>query len=294
MEQVIARPEENNGTGNGRERPGAWSYSALKQFEQCPKRYQIERITKDITPKVTFALRWGNEVHTYVERRIKRLAALPDFLAYLEPVIAAFESAGYVCRAEVPFGFTARMEPRPFDHPETWARGYIDFLAIAPNLDHAYIFDWKTGKRRPDAGQLELYALALSSLGINFTRTAFIWLATSEADKYVITSSQLPFILNRFKARVQRLDEAWRNDNWPTRPSALCGWCPAVHRCEAGKDYRDKGTTVEREENERISNYVGETRKWMQERSARQDVSEGNTNLLLAALQQVNMVDDAG
>lgn len=291
MAEDIARSE---GDELKRERPGAWSYSALKQFEQCPKRYKIERITKEIESKVTFALRWGNEVHKYIENRIKRIAPLPDFLEYMEPILAAFENAGYVCRAEVGFGFNTRLEPRPFDHPETWARGYIDFLAISPQLDHAYIFDWKTGKRRPDAGQLELYALALSSLGIYNTRTAFIWLASNTADKYVVRPEHLPFIFNRFKARVSRLDDAWRNGNWPAKPSALCGWCPAVSRCEEGRTYRDKGQTVEREENARISDYVGETRKWMQERGGREGSSEGHTNLLLSALQQVNLVDDAG
>ena len=44
-----------------------WSYSALTSYETCPKRYQLTRVTKQVTEPQTEATRWGNEVHKALE-----------------------------------------------------------------------------------------------------------------------------------------------------------------------------------------------------------------------------------
>lgn len=294
MEQNAVLGASDGRNENARRSSGAWSYSSLKLFEQCPRRYQIEKITHEVESKATFHLRWGNEVHSYVERRVKRLAPLPDFLQHIEPMLTAFEQSGYACRAEVGFAITAGLQPRSFDDPSAWARGYIDFIAIPGNFDHAYILDWKTGKRRPDAGQLELYALALASLGIKRSRTAFIWLAHQSADRFDFNENHLPFMLNRFKARAQKLAQAKQEDKWPTKPSALCAWCPAVRMCEAGREYRDKARQIEEDNERMLADYDNVARSKMQEGSGHQGDSERHTQSLRHALQQTNLVHNAG
>jgi hypothetical protein len=48
-----------------------WSYSSLKTFEQCPKKYYHLRIVKDVKDEGSEATIYGQEVHKAAEEYIK-------------------------------------------------------------------------------------------------------------------------------------------------------------------------------------------------------------------------------
>ena len=44
-----------------------WSYSALKQYENCPRQYNEIRVLKNYVVKENEAMRYGTEVHKALE-----------------------------------------------------------------------------------------------------------------------------------------------------------------------------------------------------------------------------------
>ena len=56
-----------------------WSYSALSDFESCPKKYWELRVKKRYPREDTEATIWGKEVHTAMEYRVKEGKALPSW-----------------------------------------------------------------------------------------------------------------------------------------------------------------------------------------------------------------------
>ena len=48
----------------------AHSYSSLKMYENCPKRYYHQRITKEVSDSGSEATRYGERVHKALEERL--------------------------------------------------------------------------------------------------------------------------------------------------------------------------------------------------------------------------------
>jgi hypothetical protein len=51
--------------------PAPWSYSSLSSFLQCPRRFYLTRVVKEVKEPPTQATLWGQEVHSALELRIK-------------------------------------------------------------------------------------------------------------------------------------------------------------------------------------------------------------------------------
>jgi hypothetical protein len=215
----------------------AWSYSSLKDFEGCAKRYYSTRVAKTHKQDDTAEhLLWGNRVHQHCEDRINIKAVLPDFLQNLEPLIADLEARGRLMIAELEFAFRKDWTPCGYWDKDCWTRGKIDVVCIG--RDEADIIDWKTGKRRPDFGQLEYYALALGLIGYKKIRGYFVWTKTFEYDSAYIDEAIIRHVKELFTAKAARLERAFETNEWPAKTSALCAYCPVVMDCE---EAREKG-----------------------------------------------------
>ena len=55
----------------------AWSYSSLKTFEQCPKKYYHLKVLKDVKDKGSAATVYGEEVHKAAEEFIASNTPVP-------------------------------------------------------------------------------------------------------------------------------------------------------------------------------------------------------------------------
>lgn len=212
-----------------------WSYSSLKHFEQCAKSYHAQRVLKTHKQDDTAEyLTWGNAVHKLLEDRINLKTTLPDYLQHLEPTIAALEASGKMMIAELEFAFTKDWQPTGYWSDDCWTRGKIDVVLIGAK--DAIIMDWKTGKRRPDFGQLEYYAIALYILGYIDIRGYFAWIKTREFDSTYIDENILRHVKELFTGKAARLERAFETNEWPARTSALCAYCPVVQDCEEARE----------------------------------------------------------
>ena len=69
-----------------------WSYSSLNAFEQCPRRFKLTRITKEVSEPQTEATMWGNAVHKALENAVNGVPLTERFAVY-KPVVDRIRAA---------------------------------------------------------------------------------------------------------------------------------------------------------------------------------------------------------
>ena len=127
---------------------------------------------------------------------------------------------------------TDKYTPTDWWSDNAWLRSILDVLVLFK--DKAIVMDWKTGKRRPDFTQLEMFALQVFSHfpHINRVLTSFVWLKDMKQDKRSYCrelSFEMQMDLN---GRIDRIHQSLQNDDFPAKPSGLCRWCPCYEWCE--------------------------------------------------------------
>ena len=176
-------------------------------------------------------------MHKALELRVAYNTPLTDELAQFEGIAAKIVKAGEGKRVSVEqkLALSKDFSKRKWFDKDVWVRGIIDV-----SIEHGnrlFIGDYKTGKPTPDSAQLKLTA-AMSFAArpwIEHVTNTFIWLKTGDTTTEKFTKDQAPEIWQEFMPRVQRLQQAVDVNNFPKKPSGLCGWCP-VKSCEHWRD----------------------------------------------------------
>ena len=214
----------------------AWSFSSLNSFQNCPLQYKLTRVTKEVKTVESEAMRFGTECHLYLENRVAKKDPLPEHLSWMEPLIRKMEVSGGGMIAEQKVALTKGLEVTTFFGKNVWVRGIVD-LTVRYG-DKSVVLDYKTGKRKPDSDQLMLFA------GFEFAdrpyvqevRTGYLWLNDKKIDSETFTRKDIPMIWGHFIPKVERLERAYENDEWPAKASGLCGWCSATRaQCKHAK-----------------------------------------------------------
>ncbi len=233
----------------------SWSYTAVMEYIQCPRKYQLNRVLKVMPFQETEAMRQGNIIHKAFEDRLREGKKLPEHLEHFEKFIAGMErkvmsEQWSEVGAEVeivydrdmqPVGSWAQTSPRPWFSKQAWFRAKFDVVAIIDKR-RAFVADWKTGKRKPDLPQLELFAAcAFKSLpDLEEVTTAYIWTKDAKQDKRVfyregsdglqegVSEKSEAQIWGEWLGHVDRIDTSMQQDKWPCKPTGLCGWCDAT------------------------------------------------------------------
>lgn len=215
------------------------SPSGLLDFEGCPKRYFHTKIEKKYKFVETTAITHGNEVHKRLEMFVKHGEVLPDHLEHVAPILDFLKNSGYQLFAELEMAITENWQPTTFWDKAGYLRGKIDLVAIKEN--EAIVFDYKTGKRKPDPTQLKIYGAVLYHvLGLRKVESGYLWLATKESDHFTIDGGNIAIIQNELTERIENVRNAERSNEWKARTSPLCGWCPALDDCEFASYYKAK------------------------------------------------------
>lgn len=204
-----------------------WSFSSLNAYEQCPHRFRLTRITKQVKEPQTQATIEGNEVHRAMEHAVGGTTALPTKYEKYQPIVDRLRAASGNKLLEYRFGLTSALKPTEFFGADVWVRGVLDVAIVKPDV--GVILDYKTGKRKVDGDQLRLFALAGLSLWPHIPRvkTGYVWLQSSMMDTDTFDRTQSTEIHREFSARVHRMVVSEQSDSWPKRPSGLCRqYCP--------------------------------------------------------------------
>ena len=229
---------------NAKGKPFTWSYSALTDFEGCPARFAARRFYCTTVEAETEEMKWGNRVHKAFEERIRDGKAFhPDLAAY-EPWARVLERLPGEKFVERKFAVRKNHHPCGFFDADAYGRGVIDLLVI--DGDTATIIDYKTGKKKDDETQLDLFAWFVVNEfdgRIKKTKSRYIWLKyvglspaqLVEQKIQIISGKELGYldakmVMNKMLPRIETMERAWDEENFPCFPSGLCGWCP-VEEC---------------------------------------------------------------
>lgn len=213
------------------------SYSSLKMYANCPYRYYHQRIAKTVTDPGGEATQFGERVHKSIEEYVRDsqpLSREAEGYSNLVDTVRA-SVAGVTPLVEQELTLNKDLQPTGWWDADAWLRSKLDILVIRDNK--AIVIDWKTGKRRPDFDQLELFALQTFAHypDVDSVTSIFVWLKEDAIDKDVYSREQAPAMWEKLLAKITRIEQSVEHDNWPTKPSGLCRFCPCRNFCESAR-----------------------------------------------------------
>ena len=220
------------------------SPSALLDFEGCPKRWHEVKILKKYKQEDTEYFAYGNEVHKNLEEYTKYKTPLPEHLEYVAPMIDKAREEFVLC-AELEIAITEDWKPVGFWDKSAVLRGKIDFVAVSKKT--ALIVDWKTGNRKADPFQLQVYgALLYHILGVESVAAGYAWLKTKQRDVYSIDGTNFQSIKDDITDRITRMKDAYEKQEFEARTGPLCCWCACLPDCEEAVYYRENKDKIRR------------------------------------------------
>lgn len=219
-------------------KPFAWSFSALKNYETCPKKYFHENIAKDVKEETTSTGDWGSLAHKAIERRILQGTKFGLGMTHFEPMIAAFIAAPGDTYAERKMAVDRDYRPVEYFDKTVWLRGQGDAFKIQDA--HAAILDWKFGKYRDDwqdQGLIMARVTMALMAEIQTVRASFIYFAEMQPGGlplvvgHTYTRENITGPWTSILPRVARMEAAYGATDYPARQNGLCRkYCP-VRAC---------------------------------------------------------------
>ena len=212
-----------------------WSYSALKEYTNCPKQYQEIKVLKRVSKKQTEQMMYGTEVHKALEDYVRDGTPLLKNYQRFQGVLDALIDIKGKKYPEHEMALDRDKHPIAFDSDDRWVRGIVDLLIV--DGDTAHIIDYKTGSNKyPDSKQLKLMALMTFAHfpEVNNIKAGLLFVMHNSFMPEEYTRDDIESMWNYFIPDLERLTVSYQNDTWMANPTPLCGWCP-VKECEYHK-----------------------------------------------------------
>jgi ATP-dependent exoDNAse (exonuclease V) beta subunit len=213
-------------------KPVQWSFSSLKDFVGCPRRYHEVKVCKNFEQKITHALSYGKEVHSALEHYVKDGTDLPaNYKRFQKAVDELLQIPGEkFCEREM--ALLPDLTPCGFYDVNRWVRGIADLLIV--DGDTAYVVDYKTGNANyPDVDQLKLMALMVFAHHpeVQMVKGALLFILKNRlvSENYHRNNSEE--LWKDFHQKVEKLKISIETNEWTPNPTPLCGYCP-VSTCE--------------------------------------------------------------
>jgi CRISPR/Cas system-associated exonuclease Cas4 (RecB family) len=212
-----------------------WSFSSLKTFQQCPKKYYHTKIAKDVVEPPTQATLYGSAAHTVAEEYIRDDKPIPEKFAYMRSTLEALKDIPGEKLCEVKLGLTKDLESCEFSAPNVWWHGIADLVVINRETGVAHSVDYKTSKsaRYADVKQLDLVACGLFAKfpEIKRVRSALIFVVSKEFVKAEHHAEMTKKYIEAPAQDVARIEAALENGVWNPKQGPLCKFC-SVRQCE--------------------------------------------------------------
>lgn len=213
-----------------------WSYSSLKTFEQCPKKYYHLRVLKDVKDEGSEATIYGQEVHKAAEEYIKSSTPIPTKFEFLKDVLDAFNMINGDKHCELRLGVKRTptgYEPCGFFDKDVWWRGIGDLIINQGNT--LFSIDYKTSKnaKYADMKQLDILAAALFTHfpEVEKIKSGLVFVVSGEFIYKEHTVNLRDSYFAMFDEGLDRLAAAQETGVWNANSGPLCRYCP-VTSCE--------------------------------------------------------------
>jgi hypothetical protein len=213
-----------------------WSYSSLKTFEQCPKKYYHLKVVKDVKDEGSEATVYGQDLHKAAEDYIKSDTPIPPKFAYVQDTVDAIKNIEGEKHCELKLGIKVTddgYEPCDFFDKDVWWRGIGDVIIV--NGETAYSIDYKTSKnaKYADLKQLDILAAALfvHFPQVKKIKSALAFVVSNEFVHKEHFAEMRDSYFALFNPELDRLASAQETGVWNTNTGPLCRYCPVVS-CE--------------------------------------------------------------
>jgi RecB family exonuclease len=197
-----------------------FSNSSIKAYEQCPFKYKLTRIDGLKEPTGEAAER-GKTIHTEFEFALMGIGKINDERSYWNDYIEILKS--HKARPELKVGITKNWLTCDFDDPDVWLRGVVDAIYETDNSVH--ILDWKTGKERDYADQLNLYAAVAFAIypHIEKVSTEICYIDHNKHVNYgYVYRKQFEELKQWVTNRITKIEN---DDVYAPNPTYGCKWC---------------------------------------------------------------------
>lgn len=219
--------------------PVQWSYSSLKTFQQCPKKYYHLKVAKDVENEGGEAANYGKIVHKAAEDYIRDGTPMPPQFSYMVPILDALKKIPGKKYCEIELGIAkkdGKFVACKFDAPNYWWHGIADLLIVDGGV--AWLVDYKTSKnaKYADTKQLDLLAAAtfLHFPEVLEIKSALAFVVSNEFVRKEHDRVMRHKYLDAMKPELDRLEAAIENKVWNPISGPLCKFCP-VKTCVHNK-----------------------------------------------------------
>jgi hypothetical protein len=214
-----------------------WSFSSLKDFINCPKKYYHVKVAQDVINRPNEKMLYGTAVHKALEDYVRDGTPLAKNYQMFKPHADALLDIPGIRYCEHEMALDRDKNPCEFHAEDRWVRGVVDLLII--DGDIAFIVDYKTGSNKyPDAKQLKLMALMtfIHFPQVKLVKAGLLFVMHNTFIDERYKREDMDKLWGIFTSDLERLKVAYDSNIWPAQPSGLCGWCP-VDSC---KFYRER------------------------------------------------------
>lgn len=207
----------------------SWSYSKLKNYRTCPRRYHdidVAKLYKEDEAVPGTPLYDGNRIHKAFEERVRDSKKLPADLAHYEEAMLRVLTLPGNILVEQQLAITEDLGKCEWFAKNAWFRGKVDVLAI--NGPVACAIDYKTGKILEDSEQLALMAECIFSHypQVKAVRTEFWWMNDDAATREDFFRDKRSLTWAKTMPDVLALKQAHETMTFPPTPNGLCKrWC---------------------------------------------------------------------
>ena len=212
-----------------------WSYSALKEYENCPRKYYEIRVAQNYTVIPSEKMIYGTEVHKALEDYVKDGKELALNYLRFKPAADALIDIPGEKYPEYEMALYKDKTKCDFTDDGRWVRGIVDLLIV--DNEYAFIVDYKTGSNKyPDLKQLKLMALMtfVHFPQVNKIKAGLLFVMHNSflTEEYV--RSDIDKYWKSFEQSLGRLNNSYELNVWQANPTPLCRFCP-VKNCEYNK-----------------------------------------------------------
>lgn len=212
-----------------------WSYSSLKTFQQCPRKYYHLKVAKDIVDRPHEAALYGSSVHKAAEDHVRDGVPIPAKFDYIAPTIEALKKIPGDKHCEIKLGLTEDLQACDYDALDAWWHGIVDLLVVNEADGVAHMVDYKTSKsaRYADLHQLDYMAVAVFAKfpAVKKIKSALLFVVSNEFVKKDHLVEMRERYVESIRPHLQRLEAAMETGVWNPINGPLCKFCP-VRSCE--------------------------------------------------------------
>jgi hypothetical protein len=214
----------------------AWSFSSIKTFDQCPKKYYHLKVVKDFQENQNAEhLTYGTKFHEAAEFYVRDGTPIPPEFMFAKDTLDNLKNRAGRKLCEYEMGLTANLEACGFKDKDVWWRGIADLIILEDN-GTARVVDYKTGKsaKYADKGQLELMALAMFKHfpDVQHVKAGLLFVVSKEFPKAEYYREDEPVLWAKWMTDYGRMKRAYETGVWNPKTSGLCKKHCVVLSCQ--------------------------------------------------------------